>query len=56
VASLPDRHPAGEALAHAASRHARAGLDAIAGEEYAGTHWLGSFAAYLVTRRGLDPR
>jgi hypothetical protein len=56
AASLGDAHPAREVLAQAASRHARAGLDSIAGEEYAGTHWLGSFACYLVTRRGLDPR
>jgi hypothetical protein len=56
VASLSADHPAREPLAHAASANARAGLASIAGEEYAGTHWLGSFAAYLVTRRGLDPR
>jgi hypothetical protein len=56
VASLSDRHPAREPLARAASAHARAGLASIVGEEYAGTHWLGSFAAYLVTRRGLDPK
>ena len=56
VASLAEGHPAREILAGAASRHARAGLESIVGEEYAGTHWLGSFACYLVTRRGLDSR
>lgn len=56
VASLGEAHPAREVLARAATAHARAGLESIAGDEYAGTHWLGSFAAYLVTRRGLDPR
>ena len=56
VASLGEDHPAREVLARAASHHARAGLESILGEEYAGTHWLGSFACYLMTRRGLDPR
>jgi hypothetical protein len=56
TASLDAGHPAREVLAQAASHHAQAGLASIAGDEYAGTHWLGSFACYLVTRRGLDPR
>jgi hypothetical protein len=56
VASLGEDHPAREVFARAASHHARAGLESILGEEYAGTHWLGSFACYLMTRRGLDPR
>jgi hypothetical protein len=29
------------------------GLDAIKGEHYEGGHWLGSFAVYLVSGRGL---
>ena len=32
----------------------QAGLAAVTGEHYAGGHWLGSFATYLVTRRGLS--
>ena len=32
--------------------HAESGLAAVTGEHYAGGHWLGSFATYLVTRRG----
>ncbi|MCA8975256.1 MAG: DUF2891 domain-containing protein [Planctomycetes bacterium] len=37
-----------------ADTHRRAGLAAVTGEHYEGGHWLGSFAVYLVTRRGLE--
>lgn len=37
----------------AAKVHRDAGLVAVTGEHYEGGHWLGSFAVYLVTRRGL---
>ena len=40
-------------LADAARRHRAAGLAAVPGEHYAGRHWLGSFAVYLLTRRGI---
>ena len=40
-------------LRDAAQRHADAGLAAVTGEHYAGAHWLGSFAVYLLTGRGL---
>lgn len=33
--------------------HRTAGLSAVTGEFYAGGHWLGSFATYLTTGRGL---
>lgn len=33
--------------------HRAAGLTAVTGEHYAGGHWLGSFAVYLVTGRGI---
>jgi Protein of unknown function (DUF2891) len=38
----------------AAVAHKRAGLAAVTGEHYEGGHWLGSFAVYLVTRRGIS--
>ena len=41
------------ALQEAAREHSEAGLAACTGEHYEGGHWLGSFAVYLVTRRGL---
>ena len=49
--------PAGDlrrrALLAAARTHAASGLAAVTGEHYAGGHWLGSFATYLTTRRGI---
>jgi hypothetical protein len=42
-------------LRAAAATHARAGLEGVSDEHYAGSHWLGSFATYLVTGRGLPP-
>lgn len=41
------------ALRNAATRHRDAGLRAVTGAHYEGGHWLGSFAVYLVTGRGL---
>jgi hypothetical protein len=38
----------------AAEKHERAGLAAVTGEHYEGGHWLGSFAVYLVTSRGIS--
>lgn len=40
-------------LQAAAAEHAEAGLHAVTGQHYEGGHWLGSFAVYLVTHRGL---
>jgi hypothetical protein len=37
-----------------AEAHGRAGLAAVTGEHYEGGHWLGSFAVYLVTKRGIS--
>jgi hypothetical protein len=34
--------------------HRRAGLAAVTGNHYEGGHWLGSFAVYLVTKRGIS--
>lgn len=42
-------------LLAARDSHAAAGLAAISAAHYAGAHWLGSFAVYLLTRRGLPP-
>ena len=53
AAGLPPDDPRRPALLEAAERHRGAGLAAVTGEHYEGGHWLGSFAAYLVTRRGL---
>ena len=53
AASLPGGHPSHALLTRAGQAHREAGLAALAGDDYAGTHWLGSFAAYLITRRGM---
>ena len=36
-----------------AEEHRHAGLAAVTGKHYEGGHWLGSFAVYLVTGRGI---
>jgi Protein of unknown function (DUF2891) len=44
------------AIRATADAHSRAGLAAVTGEHYEGGHWLGSFAVYLVTKRGISSR
>ena len=51
---LPTDDPRRAALASAAEAHRRAGLAAVTGEHYEGGHWLGSFAVYLTTKRGIE--
>ncbi|HVN74960.1 MAG TPA: DUF2891 domain-containing protein [Thermoanaerobaculaceae bacterium] len=41
------------ALRTTAAAHRESGLAAVTGAHYEGGHWLGSFAVYLVTGRGL---
>jgi hypothetical protein len=53
VSVLADGDPARAPLAAAAARHREAGLAGAHSEHYAGSHWLASFAVYLVTRRGI---
>lgn len=53
LSALPSDDPRRPALAAAAREHREAGLASVTGEHYAGGHWLGSFATYLVTGRGL---
>lgn len=52
---LPDGDPRRPALDAVAASHRRSGLAAVTGEHYEGGHWLGSFAVYVVTGRGLRP-
>lgn len=53
AASLPAADPRTAALRAAATAHRESGLRSVTGEHYEGGHWLGSFATYLVTGRGL---
>ena len=51
---LPAGDPRVPALRAAAAAHREAGLAAVTGAHYEGGHWLGSFAVYLVTKRGIQ--
>lgn len=54
ASALPKNDKRVGAIRAAAQAHQRAGLASVTGEHYEGGHWLGSFAVYLVTRRGLS--
>ena len=53
AAGLPSSDKRLPAIRNAAEAHKRAGLAAVTGAHYEGGHWLGSFAVYLVTKRGI---
>ena len=53
LSALLDDDPRRPALQAAADAHRHAGLAAVTGEHYEGGHWLGSFAVYLTTQRGI---
>jgi hypothetical protein len=52
ASALPKPDARRAALKAAAGRHAAAALPAVTGEHYAGGHWLGSFAVYLLGGSG----
>jgi hypothetical protein len=56
ASGLPGKDARLPALRAAAMRHRAAGMSAVTGDNYAGGHWLGTFATYLVTERGIAPR
>ncbi|HUJ14842.1 MAG TPA: DUF2891 domain-containing protein [Thermoanaerobaculia bacterium] len=53
ASGLPKNDPRIPGILAAAHAHAEAGLAHVTGEHYEGGHWLGSFAVYLTTRRGI---
>jgi hypothetical protein len=53
ASALPANDPRLPAIRKTAEAHARDGLRSVTGEHYEGGHWLGSFAVYLTTNRGL---
>jgi len=53
ASGLPASDARRRTLLAAAQTHAESGLAAVTGEHYEGGHWLGSFATYLLTKRGL---
>ncbi len=50
---LPAADPRREVLQEVAEIHRQAGLDAVTGDHYEGGHWLGTYAFYLSSERGL---
>ena len=53
ASGLPASHRRRASILDLAKRHREAGLQSVNGAHYEGGHWLGSFAVYLVTGRGL---
>jgi hypothetical protein len=51
--SLPPSDSRVPALIATARRHSDAGMQGVTGDHYEGGHWLGTFAVYLETGRGL---
>jgi len=54
ASGLPGNDPRLGSLKNCADAHRAAGLAAVTGEHYEGGHWLGSFATYLTTQRGIS--
>lgn len=50
--ALPDGDPREASLVAAAKIHADTGVAAVSDTHYSGSHWLASFATYLMTDRG----
>jgi len=50
--ALPEKDPRKAALISAANIHAKTGIAAVSDKHYSGSHWLASFATYLMTDRG----
>jgi len=53
ASALPQDDARIAALDAAADIHAKAGIAAVSDEHYSGSHWLASFATYLITKRGI---
>ncbi|WP_417486166.1 DUF2891 domain-containing protein [Maricaulis sp.] len=49
--ALPQDDPRRASLLAASARHAESGIASVSGDDYAGGHWLASFATYLTTQR-----
>lgn len=56
ASGLPAKDPRQASLKATALAHRNKGLAAVTGEHYEGGHWLGSFAVYLVTDRGITKK
>ena len=56
ASALPPDDRRRDLLTTTAEAHRRAGLAAVTGAHYEGGHWLGSFAVYLTTQRGIEKK
>ena len=55
ISALPDNDARLPVLEKTLKAHREAGLNAVFGDmHYMGSHWLGSFASYLETQRGIN--
>jgi hypothetical protein len=54
LSHLPEHDPRRETLHALAKRHRQQGLAQVDQTHYASSHWLGTFAVYLLTERGLE--
>ena len=54
ASALPPKDPRLPSIRATAEAHRTKGLAAVTGAHYEGGHWLGSFAVYLSTRRGIS--
>ncbi|MEB3218559.1 MAG: DUF2891 domain-containing protein [Nostocales cyanobacterium 94392] len=54
ISGLPDEDTRIKTLQNTANIHRQIGLENAVCEHYAGSHWLGTFAVYLTTSRGLN--
>ncbi|UJR29294.1 hypothetical protein I4U23_010508 [Adineta vaga] len=54
IQMLPENSEQRNQLKDLSQRNAQAGLTAIDESHYEGGHWLGTFAVYLITRRGIN--
>ncbi|MGL5083847.1 MAG: DUF2891 domain-containing protein [Microcoleaceae cyanobacterium] len=55
INGLPEQDPRISTLQQTALIHRQAGFNPVSIHHYGGSHWLGSFAVYLITQRGLIP-
>lgn len=54
ISRLPEEDKRIKTLQNIANIHRRIGLESAVSKHYAGSHWLGTFAVYLTTSRGLN--
>jgi hypothetical protein len=54
ISKLPSSDARIPALEAVAEVHREIGLNLVSAVDYSGSHWLGSFAIYLMTKRGLS--